>query len=101
MFRNNAFVPGLILGFLLPIVGFGLFYGLFGGLDAAGIMNDSGFRPQFRERTAAVLGIALNLFALNYYQKRRFTDTMRGIVVSTFVFVVAWVLFFKDTLFAG
>ena len=101
MFQKNSLVSGLLFGLLLPILGFGVLYGIFSLLESAGFLSDVGFRPYFRERMISIVAIALNGMALNYYNKRRFTETMRGIVLVTFAMIVIWVILFKDVLFAA
>jgi hypothetical protein len=101
MLNRNQLSTGLLIGIIVPLIGFGIIYGLFQLLDAAGVMSDSGFSPRFRERTAALVAIALNAVALNRYQKMRFTETMRGIVVPTAVYVVIWLFVFRESIFGG
>ena len=94
MFEKNSIPLGLFLGILLPLAGFGLLYGIFGLLEELGWVSDIGFRPKFRERTIGIIAIALNVFLLNFYQKRRYTDTIRGIVIMTTIWVVLWLVLF-------
>ncbi|MCB0518951.1 MAG: hypothetical protein H6577_19420 [Lewinellaceae bacterium] len=94
MLEKNSLPLGLFLGILLPIVGFAVLYGLYETLDSLGWVSDVGFRPKFRERTIGILAIALNVFLLNYYQKLRFTQSIRGIVVMTILWVVLWMVLF-------
>jgi len=99
MFDRNAFSVGLIIGILLPLIGFPIFYGLFHGLESLDFMSDTGFRPFLKERTAAIIAIALNAIVLNIYNKKKYTETMRGVVIPTFVYVLAWILIFGKTIF--
>ena len=99
MFDGNALPTGLLIGIALPIVGFLVLYGLFSALESFNLMSSEGFRPLFRERTSAIVAIALNALALNHYQKKRYTETMRGIVVPTALYVVVWIVLFWDTIF--
>ncbi len=87
------------MGFALPLVAFGLLYLLFKGLEAQGWVSTEGFRPKFRERTLSIIAIGLNALLLNYYQKRRATNTMRGIAIATFIFVTIWLVLFSQYLF--
>lgn len=94
MLDKNSIPLGLGIGLLLPLIGFGLIYFLYGQLEAANIVSEKGFSPYFRERTAGIIAICLNLLPLNYYQKRRATNSMRGVVLATIVLVIIWVVYF-------
>ncbi len=99
MIRKNTFRTGLLWALVLPLLGFGLFFGLFNLLEQLGAVSEAGFRPLFRERTSALVGIALNAVLMNYYNRLRFTEAMRGVVVPTVLYVVVWVILFGKTVF--
>ena len=94
MLEKNSLPLGILIGLLVPILGFAVFYGIFELLDSANAVSDTGFRPKFRERTCGILGIAMNVMALNYYSKRKYMDSVRGVVVLTTVWVVVWMILF-------
>lgn len=94
MFEKNSLPLGLGLALLLPAVAFVILYGAYGFLESHEWVSTSGFRPMFRERTCAIFAIAMNVFLLNYYQKRYLYQTVRGIVVVVSLMVVAWILVF-------
>ncbi len=94
MFDRNAIWLGLVLGLLVPFVGYAIFMTIFEQLEAVGLMSKIGMTPYFRERTSGILAIALNLLVLNFYQKRRSFNTVRGIVVMTGGYVIAWLVYF-------
>ncbi|MBR9919395.1 MAG: hypothetical protein GYB31_01055 [Bacteroidetes bacterium] len=98
MFKKNSFINGLILGILVPVIAYGILYFIFEMLENAGVMSAEGFRPQFRERTTGIVAIAFNAILMNVFQKRRFTDSMRGVVLPTFVFVAIWMYLYLGTL---
>lgn len=94
MLDKNSFSLGLLVGICLPLAAFGVFYGIFEGLEALGWVTTEGFRPMFRERTLTILAIGMNALALQFFQKRNATQTMRGIVAPTTIWVVAWIWIF-------
>jgi len=99
MFPDRDTLPtGLIVGILVPLITFPLLYLLFLGFENLEFMSDQGFRPMFKERTSAIVAIAANSFPMSVYQKRRATDTMRGVVLPTFAFIAVWLYFFWDTI---
>ncbi|MCR9289459.1 MAG: hypothetical protein NXI23_18965 [Bacteroidetes bacterium] len=98
MFDKNTIPNGLIIGILVPLIGFPLMYGLFTGLESIGIMDDAGFRPQFKIRTTAIIAIAINAYILNKFQAKRATDSMRGVTIATFIYVIVWMAVFAKTI---
>ncbi|MEM9888032.1 MAG: hypothetical protein AAF849_19205 [Bacteroidota bacterium] len=96
MFHQNKIIIGLLVGLILPVIGFGLLFALFEFLDRAGAVSNIGLSEDFRLRTIGIVAIGLNAIALNAFYKRRATQSMRGIVIITFVYVVAWVIYFGD-----
>lgn len=95
---RNSRTLGFILGLVLPMLAFGILYLLFQGLQSLNWVSTEGFRPMFRERTLSMISIGLNALLLNYYQKLRATETMRGIVVVTFLLIAIWLAVFSKYL---
>lgn len=98
MFSRNNLMIGLAIGILLPAVGFFLISTLYNQLGNSGLLSSEGFSSNFRERTSAVIAISLNLIPLNVFQKRRFTQSMRGIVIATVSLVALWLIYFGGDL---
>ncbi|MEM1324601.1 MAG: hypothetical protein AAGI23_01540 [Bacteroidota bacterium] len=94
---KNTLWYGLVVGVILPLVGFTLLYFIFQYLDRAGAVSNVGLGEDFRIRTTGIIAIALNAIALNRFYNQRATQTMRGIVIATFVYVVAWIIFFGSS----
>lgn len=99
MFEKNSLPLGLVLALLLPLATFGLLYGGFSLLESQGWVSSGGFRPMFRERTCAIFAIAMDVFLLNYYQKRYLNNTVRGIVVVVALLVIVWLVMFGKYVF--
>ncbi|MCB9284505.1 MAG: hypothetical protein H6563_10560 [Lewinellaceae bacterium] len=98
MFNRNSISHGLLIGLLIPLViSAGLFF-LFKGLDQLNIASSIGFRPLFRERTITLVGITCNAFVINRFNKKRFTESMRGVSIATLVYVVTWLIVFGKTI---
>ena len=94
MLSQNKIITGLLIGIILPIIGFSILYGIFAYLDRADAVSNIGLGEDFRLRTIGIVAIALNAIALNVFYKRRATESMRGIVIATFVYVIIWVFYF-------
>lgn len=96
MLEKNSLPIGIIVGVLLPIIGYIIFYGIYEGLEIIGWVSDGGFRPKFRERTIGIIALALNAIALNYYQKRYYFNSVRGVVVTTAVWIGVWLYLYGE-----
>ncbi len=92
MFNRNNLYIGILIGILMPIVLFGVLYNVFALLENQGWASSKGFSSDFRERTIGVLSIAINLIPMNVYKRRRWEDSMRGVVIATALLAFAWVV---------
>ncbi|MDX1941624.1 MAG: hypothetical protein SFU99_13785 [Saprospiraceae bacterium] len=98
MIQNKLWI-GLLIGLLLPFVGYALLLTIYDQMDAMGWTSNIGFSPNFRARTLGVIAICLNLIPLNIFQRRRFGETVRGIAVMTVLYAIGWVIYFGNTFF--
>ena len=94
MFYKNAIWVGLLLGLLAPLAIYTMLLQVFSLLEVKGAASGAGFSENFRERTLAIVALAINLFLLNIYRRRRWELTMRGIVIATTLLALAWLYFF-------
>jgi len=94
MFNKNNIYIGLGIGIVIPLAAFFLLFFLFGQLESAGMASGEGFSPSFRQRTLAIVAICLNIIPFNIYQKRRFTQSMRGLAIATVIYAVVWLVYF-------
>ena len=90
MFNRDSIPYGLLLGFGVPLLAFSLLMGIFTVLANTGAASDEAFRPMFTQRTSAIVAIGINAILINQFFKRRQTNSMRGIVIATFVLVILW-----------
>ena len=98
-FKQNNIKIGIMQGLLLPFLGYWLWKGIFGLLTLVQVMDPTGFSESWRERTFALLAICMNIIPFQYHQKNRNDDTMRGLVFPTVMFVVIWVVVFREDIF--
>ncbi len=97
--RGNP-VVSFFLGIFLPCAGFFLVQWLFqfaesqGWIDAASSSIDSR-----RFRTTCLIAICLNLLPLQIFQRRRETQSVRGLVTATVLLAAIWVIYFHQSLF--
>lgn len=99
MLNRNALWVGLLLGVALPSLIFVILYQIFSLLEVKGVASTAGFSENFRERTLAIVAIAINLWLLKLYRRRRWDLSMRGVVIATTLLAFAWVWVFGTKLF--
>lgn len=99
MLNRNELRAGLVVGILLPMLSFLLLYQVFGLLELKGAASSAGFSENFRERTLAIVAIALNLIPLNIFRRRRWELSMRGVVIATGLLAFAWLFKYGLQLF--
>ena len=99
MFDKNELKTGLILGAALPLIGAALLFIVYRILEASGWASQEGLTSYFRLRTISLLAICLNILPMRNFYNKKFSESMRGVVLATFVFGVIWVLVFRGELF--
>ncbi|MDO8366770.1 MAG: hypothetical protein Q7T20_08250 [Saprospiraceae bacterium] len=99
MFQRDEIWVGLLYGILLPAAGFLILYNLFSLLEIKGAASGAGFSENFRERTLAIVAIALNLFVLSRFRRLRWEKAMRGVVIATSVLAILWLVLYGVKLF--
>ncbi len=92
--RYNSILAGILIGVILPFVGFALLLLIYEQLDQAGWLSSEGFAISFRRRTLVVIAICLNLIPLRIFQNRRANQALRGLVGATVVLVFAWFIYY-------
>lgn len=99
MFYRNEIWIGLLFGLLLPLCTFIFLFEAFSLLESKGAASGTGLSVNFRERTLAIVAIALNILPLNLYKKRRWDLSMRGVVIATALLAFVWVIRYGIKLF--
>jgi len=98
--RNNIWI-GLILGLLIPFIGYALLLVILEEIQAAGWLTNSSGDLIFRTRTILLMAICLNLIPFNIYQRQRKPKTMRGVLSATLLYSLVWVIYFGTTIFGS
>ena len=100
MMDKNSIVTGLVLGCIVPVLGFIVVQFIFDTLTQFGLMAEvTAFFEGRRLRTLALIGICFNLIPFNISKNNRWDQTMRGIVFPTLIYVGAWLFRFYSELF--
>ncbi|HRH99931.1 MAG TPA: hypothetical protein PK006_02665 [Saprospiraceae bacterium] len=85
---------GIAVGIIMPIMGYGLLLFIYDLLDRFDILEPSMESLHFRERTIALLAIFVNILPIQFFNRIRFWDAMRGIVFPTLFYVALWMYYF-------
>lgn len=99
---NKQFIKGLIIGIVVPALGYLLVTSLFEILISMNVMDETtmGIAAR-RKRTMSLIAMCFIIIPINLYRSRRHTDVIRGIGLSTLALAAYWVYHFKDTIFIG
>jgi len=86
MFKKDTYWVGILIGTLAPLILYAL---LFAGLSLYNRLSASPFK--FDLRLLQLLSTIINLFFLRYYfVTKKYDETGRGILLVTFIFVIAF-----------
>jgi len=93
MFEKDSLIAGLLLGVFIPVVGYALVLEIYDQLDDADVIN--GFvGSDFRRRTSALVGLCINLIPFAIFNRKRFFNSMRGIMFPTIIYAGIWFFYF-------
>jgi riboflavin transporter FmnP len=100
MIEKNSIIIGVVLGCIVPVIGFTVVEFLFNMLTHYGLMEEVSTSSMDRRfRTLALIGICFSLIPFNIAKNRRWDQTMRGIIFPTLIYVGAWIYRFYGELF--
>lgn len=93
MFKRNEIWIGLLVGLVLPFVGYAVL------LSISDFSVAHNYGAGFRPRSLALIAVCLNIIPMNLFMARRQGQSMRGILIMTIVYAVVWFLYFRESLF--
>lgn len=96
--EKDKLIVGLMLGLMLPVVGYAILLEIYELLSSNGIISNEGLSQTFRERTIALLAVCFNLIPFTYFNKKRMYNGMRGLVFPTVLFVMVWLFYFRTSI---
>lgn len=99
---NKQFLKGLVIGLVVPALGYLLVSSLFQVLIDMNVMDatTAGIATR-RQRTMSLIAMCFIIIPINFFRGRRHTDVIRGIGLSILCLAAYWIYHFKDTIFAG
>ena len=98
MLQKDSLPLGLLIGLLVPFVGYAVLLELYDQLASSQVISDIGMTESFRSRTIALLALCFNLIPFSLYNKNRCYNTMRGMVFPTVILAIVWFFYFQSGL---
>lgn len=94
LWQKDSVRIGLIIGFVLPALVYGVLFFIYMLLDEAGVLSDIGFAENFRTRTLGLISICSNLVIMQTRKRTHQNETIRGILIASMVLVLIWFFVF-------
>ena len=91
--RNKVWI-GILFGLAIPFVGLAVIQLLLETIDQWVLPEGRGIAEAFRKRTLYLLALTLNIIPFRIFSRQRKINLMRGMVISTTVYAVVWVIQF-------
>ena len=98
-FSKDSILTGVVIGLIIPFVGYAILLSLFDWMQGMGWVEPNGLSPTFRQRTLSVLAICLNIIPINIFKRKWWNESMRGVVFPTGAYVIAWIIYFGKHIF--
>lgn len=90
-------VSGIIIGILIPFVGYALLLMLNESILASGNFGAGGDQPIFDQESLLLFAICLNLFPFTIFKRQRKTQAMRGVLTATLIASFLWLFLFSSS----
>lgn len=93
--KNDNFLIGMVIGALVPVIGYFGIQIIFETLTTSGVMDEvthSTFGK--RMKTLCLLAICCNIIPSQLSSNKRYTNILRGIVFATLLYTACWALYF-------
>ena len=86
MFNRNSMWFGILIGILMPLIVFAVLFGLYSLYNAS-----AGSPLGFDQANLQIISPIINLFFIRYYfVSKKYEDSGRGVLMVTFIFVIAF-----------
>jgi hypothetical protein len=101
MIEKDSFITGILLGVMVPILGYTIIEFLVDFFISKGWIDNpvSSYAIDHMNRTILLISICTILIPFQISLNKRWDYTMRGMILPTLIYVGAWVYKFYDQLF--
>jgi hypothetical protein len=97
-YQRNHVLVGLVIGLMIPIVGYALLLSLLEIIDANAGFSQVQLASAIKPKTLALLSICIDILIMQYYRKMRAEESMRGVFIAVGVLAVTWIAKFWEQL---
>lgn len=94
--ERNPMIAGIIIGVLIPFVGYALLLSLNDVILANGNFGAGGEEPIFDQESLLLFAICLNLVPFTYFKRRYKNQAMRGVLTATLIAGFLWLFLFSQ-----
>ncbi len=99
IFHVDRWLNGLMAGLFVPIVILAALIILFESIGLISTTSKEQTLTILRPRTLALLALCLNIPIMQGFAKLRWNQSMRGMVIATFLCVVIWLIKYGKEIF--
>ncbi len=101
MIEKDSFITGFLFGAVVPVLGYVVINNLVEWLISMGWMSSAGssLASDHMYRTILLVSICTILIPFQISQRKRWDQTMRGMILPTMIYIGFWVYTFYDQLF--
>ena len=98
MLKKDHFLTGFLVGIIWPVMVYGILLTIMDLLDSLDILSAHQLAQDFHTRTLSLVAVGCNVFAMQYFNKKKWVNSMRGLIIPTLVFAVIWFIKFRHVL---
>ena len=95
--KKNSLGLGLLLGAVIPFVAYALLMVLNEQIFESGNLGAGGDSPIFDNNSLLLFAICFNLIPFTFYQRNRFSKSMRGVLGATLIYAMVWLFWFSSS----
>ena len=91
--RNNVSI-GIALGIIVPFLAYTVQFTLLSWFEKLHVASSDGMAINFKTRTVYMIALCSNALLVAFYQRRRASETVRGLTFVTIALAFIWFLYF-------
>ncbi|MGB0863202.1 MAG: hypothetical protein ACPG19_13065 [Saprospiraceae bacterium] len=93
--KYNAVWFGIIMGIVVPFVGYAVLLMINESIGAAGWQVNGNTFGGFSHKLMALIAICMNLIPFTVFQKKKMDNAMRGVFMPTMAYIIVWIYFYS------
>ena len=97
--NRNHWGAGFLFGVVVPFVGYALLMVLNEQILEMGNFGAGGSDPIFDQTSLFLFAMCLNLIPFTIFQRRRWSQSMRGVLTATMIGAILWLILFSSNIF--